>query len=497
MSYFQKISDYPSVGIASPELIGSRLDADYYRSIFVDNEEALRNSGYQVERLGKMWSEANYGSLPDSIDYSKDGVFLIRGTDIRGYSISPENELVKVPETYFDKFKKARVFPSDLLVLVKGASIDRPDSNAIMPEGLVGHAIINGSVFKVRLKSEYDKHYVAAFMFSRYFLLQKRRSVTNTGALYNDLETIENYQIVLPEPKIQAYIGDKVRLAEKCREEANKLYEASEKILTEEIGLESVLSTGVDESRVLYEHHGSFAVLIEPKMATDRLDAMGYHPELLGILSKLSKPKCQFVSLDQLGNFAPASQGTIDGQSSDYFVSILHLDDKGVINWQEARHHKPITKGLRVHYNDVLISRLNPKEKRIGVFNCKEAEQAGCSSEFSVFKAFEYPYYLAFVLSSHPTHQQMVYLGRGTSSSRRRIDEQDLKNVFVPNINCRDVIDRHIHQAVMLWHIARDLIDQAVKETEQLIKGALNTKAILNGQIHSLTWDEILTELNK
>jgi hypothetical protein len=50
----------------------------------------------------------------------------------------------------------------------------------------------------------------------------------------------------------------------------------------------------------------------------------------------------------------------------------------------------------------------------------------------------------------------------------------------------------------MLWHIARDLIDQAVKETEQLNKWGIKYQSNSKWTDSLPTWDEILTNsINK
>lgn len=42
------------------------------------------------------------------------------------------------------------------------------------------------------------------------------------------------------------------------------------------------------------------------------------------------------------------------------------------------------------------------------------------------------PHYLAFALRSLPCLRQLLHLGQGTSSSRRRVEEDELKNLWVP-----------------------------------------------------------------
>ena len=491
MDTYKVININPSIVLVQTSQIGNRLDAGNYRQDYIKNRELIRKSTSGSKKLGDLLKQPSFRGkgLPIN-DSGTIPVIKVRNiTDIGITGPYDNTDLINVSSS-----DRAWVKFDDVLLTVSGLGSSGKADLFWFDEPMLA----DGHIAILRCTGALDNGYLKAFLSSPYGKkLSDQDTIGSTGQieLYGDY--IDNFDIPYPDPKIQAYIGDKVRLAEKCREEANRLYETSKIILTDQIGLENISSTFQEvSSQAIYMHNGSFAVQIEPRIVTDRLDAQGYNPELLSILSKLGQAKCKFVTLDNLGHFSPASQGTINGESSDYFVSILHVDDKGVIDWQEAKRHKPITRGSRVLYNDILISKLNPKEKRIGVFDCKGSARAGCSSEFSLFKAKKYPYYLAFVLSSHPTHQQLVSLGRGTSSSRRRIDERDLKNVFVPIVNDDRLIDEYIHQAVLLWQKSRELVFQAIRDIEHLIEGNLETSAILSGSLHSQNWEEILNEIN-
>jgi len=120
MDTYEKLSETPSIGIVHSAMIVDRIDADYYKTVFVENQERILNSGFLIKCLGDMWITANYGSLPDSADYQDRGdVLLIRGTDLKNYTISTEDDsLVKIPTAYYQKYKKARVLPGDILLLV-------------------------------------------------------------------------------------------------------------------------------------------------------------------------------------------------------------------------------------------------------------------------------------------------------------------------------------------------------------------------------------------
>ncbi len=113
------------------------------------------------------------------------------------------------------------------------------------------------------------------------------------------------------------------------------------------------------------------------------------------------------------------------------FVSVLHIDDLGAVAWHEAQEHRPSTPGLEAHPGDVIFSLLNPRKLRATVIP-NDVGVVLCSSEFGVFESIGDPHE-ALVLLHHPlVRAQLAPLGRGTSSSRRRITPSDLLDVLVP-----------------------------------------------------------------
>jgi hypothetical protein len=113
------------------------------------------------------------------------------------------------------------------------------------------------------------------------------------------------------------------------------------------------------------------------------------------------------------------------------FVSVLHVDDFGVVDWSAASKYQPATPGIVARAGDIIVSLLNPKKFRATVVLEKYPE-IQCSSEFGVFEPKTDPYSVLALLQSPLVRAQLAPLGRGTSSSRRRIDYEDVLNVIVP-----------------------------------------------------------------
>jgi hypothetical protein len=116
------------------------------------------------------------------------------------------------------------------------------------------------------------------------------------------------------------------------------------------------------------------------------------------------------------------------------YVSVLHLDDLGNVNWAEANEHTPSTPGILAHGGQLIVSLLNPARLRAAVIPEHMAE-VQVSPEFGVFSPHDRPYAVLALVQSEAVRRQLAPLGRGTSSSRRRIEADDVLSAVVPKLD--------------------------------------------------------------
>ena len=112
------------------------------------------------------------------------------------------------------------------------------------------------------------------------------------------------------------------------------------------------------------------------------------------------------------------------------FVSVLHVDELGVVDWDLALAHRPVTPGQLAEPGELLVSLLNPSKFRAAVVPVGVG-QVQCSAEFGVFQSAIDPH-ATLALLQHPlVRRQIAPLGRGTSSSRRRVDSEDVLSLIL------------------------------------------------------------------
>ena len=113
------------------------------------------------------------------------------------------------------------------------------------------------------------------------------------------------------------------------------------------------------------------------------------------------------------------------------FVLVLHLDEMGAVKWHEAEVNLPSTPGKLAKSGDLIVSLLNPAKFRATVIPDRYPE-VQISAEFGIFASKVDPY-AALALLQHPlVRAQLAPMGRGTSSSRRRVDADELLGLACP-----------------------------------------------------------------
>lgn len=143
------------------------------------------------------------------------------------------------------------------------------------------------------------------------------------------------------------------------------------------------------------------------------------------------------------------------------FISVLHVDKFGTIDWRAASAYRPVTSGQLAEPGDLIVSLLNPSKFRAAVvpFDC---EKAHCSSEFGVFHSTISPHATLALLNHPSVRKQLAPLGRGTSSSRRRIQAEDVLSVILPDFepDCVEQVASEVERATEAIGNARHSLGQ-------------------------------------
>lgn len=163
-----------------------------------------------------------------------------------------------------------------------------------------------------------------------------------------------------------------------------------------------------------------------PAADVQSLNPGGVDPDAVAARSSL---QATGLSLRAMMRASKRRPGT--GADDVPFVSVLHIDDLGAVAWQKAYAHRPVTPGVEALPGELIVSLLNPRKLRATVIP-PEVGPVRCSGEFGVFEAAG-DAHEALALLHHPlVRAQLAPLGRGTSSSRRRISAEDILGLRLP-----------------------------------------------------------------
>lgn len=172
----------------------------------------------------------------------------------------------------------------------------------------------------------------------------------------------------------------------------------------------------------------------EPLVATIAASALASRdPSRIDPLAMQSRARLEAMGGVPMSTYLSSRRKRLQrkADSVSTFVSVLHVDALGVVSWPDAEVYRPTTPGQSAAAGEVLVSLLNPSKLRAAVVPA-EREEVLCSAEFGVFKAEIDPYAVLGLLYEPSVQAQLRPLGRGTSSSRRRIGPEDVLNLIVP-----------------------------------------------------------------
>jgi type I restriction enzyme S subunit len=199
--------------------VTQRIDAGYYQPIYVEGLRKLRKRG-RISNLGSL-SPAMSNGPHGNVEYvgAKEGVLYLRAKNVHELSVDKEDP-VFISRSDHERHKRAAVRPGDILITITGANIG---ACGVVPEDIPEANIIQ-SLAKLRIETEDDPHYVAAFLESPVGQLMIRRESVNTAREGLNFEYLAGIPVLISDSDIQRAIGKKLQKVERLRLIMQRLY---------------------------------------------------------------------------------------------------------------------------------------------------------------------------------------------------------------------------------------------------------------------------------
>ena len=479
MKDYRTISEKPSVNIINTSLIEERLDSKFYTSYNLSLVNNLTESRMQIKPLLELCSKITQGPNPKFID-DQEGIPCLRTRNVYDEYITLEGANY-VSKFEYEKFKRFKINFGDILIAILGeGSIGKSNIYTLDRE-----VMFNRPIGLVRIEqSKADPFYVSAYLRSFYGKKFIERGISgSSGQLVLGIEYLKTVPIPLPKYKVQSYIGNKIRKAEKLREEAKELQKEAEsqlKILLE-----------IEEDKSLYNNNAGnestefikrpVYLYVDSNEINERLDAQSFHPEYFDTIKQVKEMKFLCTKLkDTLSYYdtgisAPAyyDKGLPIIMTRNINNSFIDLDTNFVFE-KDIREDKFLNK------NDVLITTYGGPS--IGKVDIWDLEQTGTFDYTIMRLGFNQefnPHFMLLLLRSKFVQNQIRYKIRGTTGITF-INPKDILDVSIPKLpkEKQDFISEKLVRSSKCFYDSVKLIKDASLTIDSLIEGTFDESNI-------------------
>ena len=462
------------INIIKPEFLGNRLDADFYKQDFIDNELILNNFGSVSLNSLIDIKKSGYGALPKSDEYLDNGLPLIRGGDL-SYGYIQEIG-VFVPKYYKDSRAIAKT--GDILILIKGACIDGPEGVARVSECENGY-LYNGSCYRLSFKNkDLDGRFFIAYSQTKFFLKQKSRHIANTGISYNDENSILNYLIPNFSINIKKYIGDKVSQAEILRLFAKSYISKAENIFIDSIHWSSEI---LNVSKI-----GK----LKPDELENRLDLKYNSPQRLAILRHIKKSSFKTAPLNELVEIS-AMVGwkglttEFYRKSGPWLLRGVEFNN-GVIDFEKlvSIDREKFIEQPQIHLEkgDIAFSKDGTIGKAVVIPELNNDLAAGSTiARLRIKKHLGLnPYYLDFVLNHQIVNTQVESFATGVAQPH--ITQEWIAQLIIPLIESQEVVGELVRVHHRSQWFSKILLSISKFLVEGLINGSITEDELIQAQ---------------
>lgn len=267
--------------ITSSDLSESwRFDAEYWRTIYLENLQIIKKSGeggLQTSDLKRLVNRVTGSAFyPTFVGYySSSGMPFLRVADLGDVFIEDQS-MIRISETVIRNHRQvATINPGDL-VIAKGGSI----GGACMITEEFGETAVCRDVIAVKTNSErLDPYYLTVFLNTRYGNLQLERNKSQQVQAHLTFPAVERIQVAFPKSSEQSIIRELVVATHKAISDYKRSYATARQILESELGLD----------KFQFQRPTGYTAQFSEVETSRRLDSEHYFPEFKNFLKCLPK----------------------------------------------------------------------------------------------------------------------------------------------------------------------------------------------------------------
>jgi len=458
---YKLISKEPSIAWVDQGILTSeRMDSSFFESKYLITEKKLNDFG--VIKFEKIIDELSGGATPRGANYLDAGIKFLRAQNIKENQFDL-SDVSCISEEDDEKLNRSRLQEQDIVMTITGY----PGVAAVVTEDFLP---ANISQHSVRIKiNDFDPYFVSTFINSYYGERQiNRRSYGGTRQAIN-YRDIKRLKIPNTSPEIQKYIGDKIRKAEKLREEAKNLRNEAETILQSELKINNDVNN-TDDKIYKWVNKEKLKIKLVPQ----------YYDEIYEkIEEKLLSYKCKSL-IDLCKDFSitvPYSKDYGD-KSSENIIPMLRvkniseymIDTNSMVYMNEKYYNN--NEKCRIFNGDILFSRVGTIGK-VAIYKYKEnAAMAQNITRIRLKSDINKYYFLCYINSKISKLMMERETNLAVQSNLTNTKLKELKIPILDKEKQKEIgakVKKHINNLLKV----EELIEEAKQDVEDLIDGNL------------------------
>lgn len=437
----------------------NRIDAEFYSPEYMNIMNKLRK--LECVRIGKCCFVTS-GSTPlDRDPELKSGIVLLKTANIReGYIDIYSEKPFFIDENLDERLKSSRLKPNDVLINIVGATLEVIGRVAIVPDDFP-RTNITQAMSLIRLETEdFLPEYVFAFLYSKYGRKQVCR-IARPTAQYN-LNHEETKRIIIPKiaKKFQNMIRDIWRNFYSFYDKSINLYSQAESLLLEKLRLKNFEP----------KYELSYTTNLSKAFGVNRVDAEYFQPAYDEIINYL-KTEIELKNIIHLVNKQETKIHPIPQKVYKYIeISDIRTDIGQVTYTERLGSELPPNARIPISGGELLVSKVRPTRKAIGIVpNCLN-KNVICSSAFTVFDIpSPLKEYIFVLLRSVVGKLQLERPTTGTEYPT--LKDSDVENILIPIVS--DEFQQKIASLVQQSYDARRKAQEFLEETKEKVEEAI------------------------
>ena len=465
------------IRIKTTDLSVKRLDSGYYRSDFLRVSKLIENSlkKMTLEEIRDTAIPIRRGIDMPKIVKDSNAPKLITIAAFQEPNIDFEN-LESLDLQQHNAFRSSQVKSGDLLIAMGGYAGYAAICQSNCPPANIGRHTAKVVVDEKKA----DKYFLWTFIRSKIGTLQFSRAITGSVQAGINLEDLREIAIPIPHKKAQAYIGEKVRQAERLRQRAREL-EATIKIV--------MLACFCGDAKPQIVKHN--------RIGLDSLTSKRMEPEFYGALelwsdAEIKGTKWRYKPLSELATRIKDGPGGWGVSTNDYTESgvpvirgvnlvngVCDLTDCVFIS--EEKHRQ--LNSHRVNENSVLLS-VRGTIGRTAVFAGTDYDEANLNAAVVTIDCTDEinPHFLAEFIHTEIGNIQCNRIANGGVQLNMNLTETGSNLIVIPPPEFQEQIAEQRQKRMFLSESSKHLTTCAKYLVEGLIEGKITENELVEAE---------------